>query len=88
MCLCYDLGAKKVRDVSVSTYIKTMVCFKIMRIVVAATESLDVCMLIEHDCLCQIKLWQDETGPNMGAAEMPSLSEQSTIMNELEKTLA
>lgn len=54
-CLLYDLNRKLVVDVQVTGYIKAMICFKIKRIVIS--EALDVCMLIEHDCLCQIRLW-------------------------------
>jgi len=46
----YDFRANVVTEVTTSNYIKEMVGFKIIKIV--ANESLDACMLIEHDCLC------------------------------------
>ena len=49
-CLHYNLSTLKVTQVQVTGYIKAMICFKIKRIVIS--EALEVCMLIEHDCLC------------------------------------
>lgn len=59
LCLWYDLEARIVIDVKVSTYIKSMVEFKLVK-AKAASEGLDLCMLIEHDCLCQIRFYEEE----------------------------
>lgn len=88
VCLTFDFGLRQVTALQATQYVKNMVCFKIRRAVVS--ENLEICMLIEHDCVCQIKLW------NEGAdAEVPLLGggaglfeRQSTIMNELEQELA
>ena len=60
ICLYFDFKERVVRDVRVTTYIKDMVCFKIMKI--KASENMQVCMLIEHDCLCQVKFYNGANG--------------------------
>ena len=54
--LQYDTCLRTVTSVSVTTQIKDMVCFKIRKIHSLNCETLQVCMLIEHDCLCQLKI--------------------------------
>jgi hypothetical protein len=49
--LTYSLAERHVTDIQVSTYIKKMVCFKIRKLHTNG-DNLDMCMLIEHDCLC------------------------------------
>jgi len=49
--LTYSLAERNVTDIQVSTYIKQMVCFKIRKLHTNG-DNLDMCMLIEHDCLC------------------------------------
>lgn len=73
--LIFNFKDRLVTDVKVTSYIKDMVCFKIRKII--ASENLQLCMLIEHDCLCQVKYWtQDEK------------QEYPNIMNENNATLA
>ena len=50
ICLNFDFMVKLVTDVKSTTYIKDMVGFRIIKI--QATENLQLCMLIEHDCMC------------------------------------
>ena len=82
-CLLFDFNEKAVRDVKVSGYVKSMVCFRIVKI--KASENLDVCMLIEHDCLCQIRFWSEDQNFEGGDFPMPS---SPNIMNEIEHNLA
>ena len=46
----YNFRDRLIKDVKVTTYIKDMVSFKIRKII--ATEVLNMCILIEQDCLC------------------------------------
>ncbi len=48
--LLYDFSEKIIRELKITDYVKSMVGFKIIKI--KASEELEVCMLIEHDCLC------------------------------------
>ena len=61
VALSYNLSEGKVTDIQISTYIKQMVCFKIRKLHTNG-DNLDICMLIEHDCLCQIKIWNEGGG--------------------------
>ena len=73
-----------VYDIQISSYIKQMVCFKIRKLHTNG-ENLDMCMLIEHDCLCQIKIWNDGAPFDMvGEDHENSGPRGATIMNELE----
>ena len=73
--LVFDCRDKVVKDVKVTSYIKDMVVFKIMKI--KATENLQICMLIEHDCLCLVMFYDE------GVEE-----KHPTIMNEENQNLA
>ena len=55
--MLFDFNEIAITDILVTDYIKGMVGFRIIKI--KANENLDICMLIEHDCLCQIKFWNE-----------------------------
>ena len=92
VCLHFDFLERAVRDVRVNAYIKSMVEFRLVKI--KASENLDVCMLIEHDCLCQIRFWAEQEllfdvavteGGEMANLPQPKFP---SIMNEQEMSLA
>ena len=51
----HNFKERCVTHLHTSDYVKKLVGYKLRKIVAASSEELSLCMLIEHDCLMQIK---------------------------------